>query len=141
MYITKELVRVNDYCSKFNLSTLHPLVSVHDLSEGTWEAQEHVDVVRYHFYGIFLKQGEGCILKYGRQNYDYQDGTLVFLGPGQLVNVSKSIRILNHPAMRYYFILICFWVPTWEKQCLITTFFPINFMKRFMFPKKNGKWL
>ena len=83
----KDLVKVDDYCSKLNLSTLHPLVSVHDLSEGTWDGQEHPDAVRYHFYGIFLKQGEGCVLKYGRQNYDYQDGTLVFLAPGQVVHV------------------------------------------------------
>ena len=53
----------------------------------SWEGQEHADAVRYHFYGIFLKQGEGCILRYGRQNYDYQDGTLVFLAPGQVVHV------------------------------------------------------
>ncbi len=89
MSIIKDLVKVDDYCSKFNLSTLHPLVSVHDLSEGTWQSGEHADTVRYHFYGIFLKQGEACVLKYGRQNYDYQDGTLVFLGPGQLVNVGQ----------------------------------------------------
>ena len=99
MSTTKDLVKVDDYCSKFNLSTLHPLVSVHDLSEGTWEGREHADAVRYHFYGIFLKQGEGCILKYGRQNYDYQDGTLVFLGPGQLVNVGhidKNFKPSGH---------------------------------------------
>ncbi|MEL4456429.1 helix-turn-helix transcriptional regulator [Lutimonas vermicola] len=89
MSIIKDLVKVDDYCSKFNLSTLHPLVSVHDLSDGTWESQDHADTVMYHFYGIFLKQGEACVLKYGRQNYDYQDGTLVFLGPGQLVNVGQ----------------------------------------------------
>ncbi|MET7028654.1 helix-turn-helix domain-containing protein [Sediminicola luteus] len=83
----KDLVKVDDYCSKFNLPTLHPLVSVHDLSEGTLDGREPADAVRYHFYGIFLKQGEGCILRYGRQNYDYQDGTLVFLAPGQVVHV------------------------------------------------------
>ncbi|SDM16123.1 helix-turn-helix domain-containing protein [Kriegella aquimaris] len=87
MALTKDLIKVDDYCSKFNLSTLHPLVSVHDLSEGTLDGREHADAVRYHFYGIFLKQGEGCILRYGRQNYDYQDGTLVFLAPGQVVHV------------------------------------------------------
>ena len=83
----KDLVKVDDYCSKFNQSTLHPLVSVHDLSEGTLDGRDPADVVRYHFYGIFLKQGEGCSLRYGRQNYDYQDGTLVFLAPGQVVHV------------------------------------------------------
>ncbi|PIB38529.1 transcriptional regulator [Maribacter sp. 4G9] len=95
----KDLIRVDDYCSKFNLSTLHPLVSVHDLSEGTWTYVQQAEAVRYHFYGVFLKQGEGCTLTYGRQNYDYQDGTLVFLSPGQVVNVGhidKDFKPLGH---------------------------------------------
>ena len=82
------LVTVNDYCARFNLSTLHPLVSVLDLSDGTWMARKKIEAVRYHFYAVFLKQGQNCILRYGRQNYDYQDGTLVFVGPGQIVNIS-----------------------------------------------------
>ena len=105
----KDLVKVDDYCSKFNLPTLHPLVSVHDLSEGTLDGREPADAVRYHFYGIFLKQGEGCILRYGRQNYDYQDGTLVFLAPGQVVHVGhidasfkpSGHALLFHPDLLY----------------------------------------
>lgn len=85
----KDLKTVNDYCAGWGLSTLHPLVSMIDLSEGHWMAPSNPHSVRYHFYGVFLKQGQQCILKYGRQNYDYQDGTLVFVGPGQMINISK----------------------------------------------------
>lgn len=85
----KDLVTVNDYCAGFNLSTLHPLVSVLDLSEGTWISQKKIEAVRYHFYAVFLKQGQNCVLRYGRKNYDYQEGTLVFVGPGQVVNISQ----------------------------------------------------
>lgn len=70
------------------LSALHPLVSVVDLSEGTWPVGSKVKAFRYHFYAFFLKQGQNCIIRYGRQNYDYQDGTLVFVGPGQVVNIT-----------------------------------------------------
>jgi AraC-like DNA-binding protein len=83
----KDLVTVNDYCAGFELSALHPLVSVLDLSEGNWKAGKGVAAVRYNFYAVFLKQGQNCILRYGRQNYDYQDGTLVFVGPGQVINI------------------------------------------------------
>lgn len=83
-----DLVTVNDYCAGLGLSTLHPLVSIVDLSDGKWPAQKGTMAVRYHFYGVFLKQGESCIIKYGRQNYDYQDGTLVFVGPGQVVDIT-----------------------------------------------------
>lgn len=84
----KDLLTVNDYCAGFNLAPLHPQVSVVDLSAGTWENWQKIEAVRYHFYGIFLKQGQNCILKYGRKNYDYQDGTLVFVGLEQLVNIA-----------------------------------------------------
>lgn len=84
----KDLVLVNDYCKGFNLSTLHPLVTILDLSEGNFIAENKARLVRYHFYGVFLKQGDVCVMKYGRQNYDYQDGTLVFVAPGQLVNIT-----------------------------------------------------
>ncbi|MDN3643037.1 helix-turn-helix domain-containing protein [Lutimonas halocynthiae] len=101
-----EISTVNDYCAAFNKSALHPLVSVLDLSEGSWPSTvKKVEAVRYHFYGVFLKQGQNCVLQYGRQNYDYQDGTLVFIGPGQVVNIShidynekpSGYALLFHP--------------------------------------------
>lgn len=101
----KELESVNDYCAGLGLSALHPLVSVLDLSEGKFAARQSVSAVRYHFYGIFLKQGQHCILRYGRRNYDYQDGTLVFVAPGQVVNIEhidadfqpSGYALLFHP--------------------------------------------
>ena len=85
----KDLITVNDYCAGLQLSALHPLVSVVDLSKGTWPGRKAAGAVRYHFYAVFLKQGQQCTIRYGRQNYDYQDGTLVFVGPGQVVNIEN----------------------------------------------------
>lgn len=87
-----DLFTINDYCAPLNLSSLHPLVSVVDLSKGEWPRENGAKAVRYHFYAVFLKQGVNCTLRYGRQNYDFQDGTLVFIGPGQVVNISN----VNH---------------------------------------------
>jgi len=85
----KDLVTVNDYCVPLNLTSLHPLVSVVDLSKVEWPKENVAKGIRYHFFAVFLKQGVNCTLRYGRQNYDYQDGTLVFIGPGQVVNISN----------------------------------------------------
>lgn len=85
----RDLITVNDYCAGLGLSTLHPLVSMVDLSAGDWTFRKKIEAVRYHFYAVFLKQGQQCTLKYGRQHYDYQDGTLVFVGPGQVVNIAN----------------------------------------------------
>src|SRR5690606_21781149 len=87
MQRVKELNRVNDYCVGFDLSALHPQVTVADLSQGRFVANTEITAVRYHFYAVFLKQGQACTMRYGRENYDYQDGTLVFVGPGQLVTI------------------------------------------------------
>ncbi len=87
-----DLFTVNDYCKGLGLTTLHPLVSMADLSNGRYPSLTGTLSVRYHFYGVFLKQGQDCTIRYGRQNYDYQDGTLVFVGPGQTVDISS----LNH---------------------------------------------
>jgi AraC-like DNA-binding protein len=40
-------------------------------------------------YSVFLKELKCGELKYGRSHYDYQEGTLVFIGPGQVIGVPE----------------------------------------------------
>lgn len=37
-------------------------------------------------YSISLKQGNDCGIRYGRQPYDFQEGSLMFLAPGQALS-------------------------------------------------------
>ncbi|WP_026952246.1 helix-turn-helix domain-containing protein [Algoriphagus mannitolivorans] len=97
-----DLWNVNDYCSPLKLSSMHPQVTVVDLSKGEWPKDPGAKAVRYHFYGVFLKEGEECEIRYGRKNYDFQEGTLVFVGPRQVVNISK---IGERPKMSGYALL------------------------------------
>ena len=60
--------------------------------------------LNYGLYALWLKQGVGCTLRYGRRNYDYQDGTVVSFAPGQVVQVepngnesASAIGLLFHP--------------------------------------------
>jgi AraC family transcriptional regulator, transcriptional activator of pobA len=62
--------------------TLHPLVSVVDLSKA---APRQMRRMSYGFYVVFLKEIKCGDLKYGISNYDYEEGTLVFLSPGQVI--------------------------------------------------------
>jgi AraC-like DNA-binding protein len=83
---------VHDYNADFGIETLHPLVSVIDFSKATLpQKRGDADGVRFGFYAVALKQGEQCIMRYGRNTYDYQDGTLVFLAPGQVIGIDKNI--------------------------------------------------
>jgi AraC family transcriptional regulator, transcriptional activator of pobA len=39
---------------------------------------------------LFLKEVKCGELKYGRNIYDYEEGTLVFIGPGQVLGVNND---------------------------------------------------
>lgn len=75
-----------DTVSQYNTfnrnETLHPLVSVVDLSKAV---PRQLRRMSYGFYVVFLKEIKCGDLKYGIRNYDYEEGTLVFLAPGQVI--------------------------------------------------------
>ena len=80
---------IDAYNKLYGLETRHPLVTVIDLSEAT-KVVNHVRM-DYGVYALFLKNGANCTLKYGRQSYDYQEGTVVSFSPGQLVGVDTDV--------------------------------------------------
>jgi AraC-like DNA-binding protein len=73
---------VHQYNVFNNHPTLHPLVSVLDLSKAD---PRHGHRMSYDFYTIFLKEVKCGDLRYGCNYYDYEEGTLVFLAPGQAI--------------------------------------------------------
>ena len=76
---------VDQYNKMFGLETLHPLVSVVDLSKSeTWPTNFRVN---YGIYGLFLKDTKCGDIRYGRQYYDYQEGTVVGFAPGQVTGI------------------------------------------------------
>lgn len=80
-----KLDHVDQYNSLYGLETLHPLVSVVDLTKAT-HSVNHVQMT-YGLYALFLKGTKSCDIKYGRKNYDYQEGTIVCFAPGQSASV------------------------------------------------------
>jgi len=78
---------ISDYNAFNNTETRHPLVSVIDLSKAHPRQASHM---YFGFYTVFLKQVNCGDLRYGRHTYDYQEGTLVFIAPGQVVSVDNA---------------------------------------------------
>lgn len=77
-----------DPYNKFNNHpTLHPLASVIDFSKAHKRTGSKMN---FGLYCIFLKEVVCGDLKYGRNYYDYQEGTLVFVAPGQVVDVANK---------------------------------------------------
>lgn len=100
---TVNLDSVDVYNKLYGLPTHHPLVAVVDLKQSK-RAVNHIRV-NYGLYALFLKNGVNCTIKYGRRNYDYQEGTVVSFAPGQVVDVDMPrpeiapdvVGLLFHP--------------------------------------------
>ena len=93
------------YNESRGVETLHPLVSVIDFSKAEPIPPGHYRHC-FGFYAVFLKDVKCGDLRYGRNYYDYQEGTLVFMAPGQVVEVEvkdkpqvppKGRALLFHP--------------------------------------------
>ena len=85
-----EVVRINtvaEYNKQVGVETLHPLVSVVDFEKVEpfcfFKAQLGV-------YTIFLKDSKCGNMTYGCSTYDYEDGTLIFLAPGQVYGIEDK---------------------------------------------------
>lgn len=101
----KDIIRldtVDVYNKLFGLETLHPLVNVIDLSEAT-KFPTHF-TLNYGVYALYLKDTKCGDIRYGKQTYDYQDGTIVSFAPGQVAEfeTAKDVRpkaqgLLFHP--------------------------------------------
>lgn len=79
---------VDLYNKLYGLETLNPLVSVIDLNKAT----SSVDLIRFNYgiYALYLKLEKACDIKYGRQTYDNQEGTIVCFAPGQTAETNPT---------------------------------------------------
>ena len=66
--------------------THNPLVTLVDLSKSEPGAPMKV---QFELFGIFLKESHCNPIKYGKKYYDYQKGTMVFVSPGQVVDIEE----------------------------------------------------
>lgn len=81
------ITTVAEYNEMLGVETLHPLVSVIDLSKA--KPMRHMRHT-FSFYTVFLKDEKNCELTYGRQRYDYQKGSVVCLAPGQVIGIEDT---------------------------------------------------
>jgi AraC-like DNA-binding protein len=78
---------ISEYNALRGAGTQHPLVSVMDYAKVKRLPPGNYNM---NLYAIILKEIKCGELKYGRGHYDYQEGTLVFLAPGQVIGVPKT---------------------------------------------------
>lgn len=101
----EKIIKINtvDFYNKLRgVETLNPLVSVLDLSKAKSLPEE---TFNFGLYAIYLKELKCGELRYGRSTYDYQEGTLVCVAPGQIMQVQartetvapKGWALVFHP--------------------------------------------
>lgn len=93
---------ITEYNDLKGVETQHPLISVFDNYKT--KALPNHSRMHFGFYAVFLKAGKCGELKYGRNNYDYDDGTMVFVAPGQVIEIKNEedyqptgLALLFHP--------------------------------------------
>jgi AraC family transcriptional activator of pobA len=97
-----KLEKIAQYNQLKGIETQHPLISVFD--NATTKSLPNHTRMHFGFYAIFLKAGNCGELKYGLNQYDYDEGTMVFLAPGQVLEVNNpedyqptGLGLLFHP--------------------------------------------
>ena len=80
----RKINTVNQANALVGIETSHPLVTVLDFSK--CGPMEYIRM-NLGLYGIFLKDIMDADIVYGRHQYDYQQGTLIFIAPGQVVGL------------------------------------------------------
>lgn len=73
---------IKKYCEFFNNKTQHPLINYVDLSKSKPIPRERV---RLDFYAIFIKDVLCGEFRYGNKSYDYSEGSMIFIGPHQII--------------------------------------------------------
>lgn len=81
---------IAQYNAMRGVTTRHPLVTVIDSSKA-----QPVPARSFNFglYAVGLKEQNSGQLRYGRKHYDYQEGSLVFVAPGQVIGVEPGVEL------------------------------------------------
>ena len=73
----------------------HPLISVINLETINREAGDEPINLVFDFYSISLKRNSNVKFKYGQQQYDFDEGVMFFISPGQVfgIEVEKGATV------------------------------------------------
>jgi AraC-like DNA-binding protein len=95
---------IDEFNRELGIETLHPLINIVNVTQAIPVLTE--GDYCFNYYSVFLKNVWCGNIKYGRNYYDYQEGTLVFIAPMQVMGVedhkqdaAKGWVLMFHPDM------------------------------------------
>ena len=75
----------------------HPLISVINLDKVNYLNGEEPLSLIFDFYSIAMKRNFNAKVRYGQQEYDFDEGIMTFMAPGQVFSIdAKSEEKLKH---------------------------------------------
>ena len=102
MKIIKKIRTISELHSMLgNEKPKHPLITLVDLTKVNTKPQKEEVFFAMDFYAIVSKSFEG-MLKYGRSIYDFQEGSLIFHAPGQVLSSSPDLKITDGWALYFH---------------------------------------
>ncbi|MBS1662662.1 MAG: helix-turn-helix transcriptional regulator [Bacteroidetes bacterium] len=72
------------------LKPAHPLISLIDYRTITHSPETNAITWVYDFYLIAIKKNIDGLMKYGQQTYDFDEGTMFFIAPGQVFRIEVN---------------------------------------------------
>lgn len=96
---------INEYHQFRSLpKPLHPLISVINFGSIKQLEENEPTSLMFDFYSIALKRNFDAKMKYGQQEYDFDEGVMAFMSPGQVFSIAAGSTlkhsgwmILLHP--------------------------------------------
>ncbi|NMH26840.1 helix-turn-helix domain-containing protein [Flavobacterium silvaticum] len=87
----KVLRTITEFCQFRNLDKpQHPLVSVIDFEKISHLRPDEPTSIVNNFYSIALKRNCNIKMKYGQREYDFDEGVMFFMAPGQVYALEGS---------------------------------------------------
>ncbi|QSW88115.1 helix-turn-helix transcriptional regulator [Flavobacterium endoglycinae] len=71
----------------------HPLVSVYNFEDLKYLNEEEPKSLILDFYSIALKRNANAKMRYGQQEYDFNEGVLMFISPGQVFSIEGNAEM------------------------------------------------
>lgn len=74
---------IGEFNKAYGLPILHPLIHVNEMEKaGSIKIK---GLYCFNYYAIYLKDDDSGAIRYGRDYYDYQSGTMLFMAPRQVI--------------------------------------------------------
>lgn len=89
MYAIIHLSSITEINNFAQCTTKHPLVAVFDLSKQDQYDEEDIRIST-DFYSMIFKNYCASTVEYGRQSVDFQEASLMCVGPKQVINMSNK---------------------------------------------------